>query len=90
MFFFTTNSLGKIDPAIVNRCHLVEMNQVATASAYIPLGNSILQGMGISSGVVTAATLIGLANKARGSLRDYTNDVMLEGLQNGGAHQARW
>lgn len=88
MFFFTTNSLSKIDPAIVNRCHLVEMNQVTLASAYIPLGNSILQGMGVGSGVVPAAILIGLANKARGSLRDYANDVMLEGLQNGGVYRA--
>ena len=88
MFFFTTNSLNKIDPAIVNRCHLVEMNQVKTASSYIPLGNSILQDMGVSDGVVSAATLMDLAKKARGSLRDYTNDVMLEGVQNGGVYQA--
>ena len=84
MFFFTTNHLNRIDPGIVNRCHLVEMNQVTTLSAYVPLGQSILQNMGVTAGVVSVTTLHAFAKKARGSLRDFFNDVMLEGLNNGG------
>ena len=84
MFFFTTNYLSKIDPGIVNRCHLVEMNQVATPSAYIPLGQTILHNMGVGSGVVSNTTLTGFAAKARGSLRDYMHEVVLEGIKAGG------
>lgn len=84
MFFFTTNYLSKLDPGIVNRCHLVEMNQVTTASAYFPLGQSILQNMGVAAGVVADTTLQTIANKSRGSLRDFTTEVMLEGISAGG------
>lgn len=84
MFFFTTNYLSKIDPAIINRCHLVEMNQITTPSAYVPLGSAILQNMGLIYGVVSNETLEAFATKARGSLRDFSNDVVHEGLKHGG------
>ena len=84
MFFFTTNYLSKIDPGIANRCHLVEMNQVTAASAYVPLGQAILQNMGLPAGVVSNTTLQGLATKARGSLRDYTHSVVMDGIHAGG------
>ena len=84
MFFFSTNYLSKIDPGIVNRCHLVEMNQVTMPSAYVPLGQSILQSMGVTAGVVSNTTLQGIATKARGSMRDYMNGVVLEGIDAGG------
>ena len=84
MFFFTTNYLSKIDPGIVNRCHLVEMNQVTTPSAYVPLGHRILQSMGVGTGVVTNTTLQTIATKARGSLRDYTHEVVMEAIHAGG------
>lgn len=84
MFFFTTNYLSKVDPGIVNRCHLIEMNQMTTTSAYISLGQTILQNMGVSAGVVPDTTLQDHASKARGSLRDFTTSVALEGLNVGG------
>jgi DNA polymerase III delta prime subunit len=84
MFFFTTNYLSKIDPGIVNRCHLVEMNQVTTPSAYVPLGHRILQNMGVATGVVSNTTLQGMAAKARGSLRDYMHEVIREAIHAGG------
>ena len=83
MFFFTTNYLSKIDPGIVNRCHLVEMNQVTTPSAYVPLGQSILRNMGVATGAVNDMTLQSIASKSRGSLRDYTNEVVMEGIKAG-------
>jgi DNA polymerase III delta prime subunit len=84
MFFFTTNYLSKIDPGIVNRCHLVEMNQVSTASAYVPLGNAILQNMGLARGAVAEVVLEEFARKSRGSLRDYTHAVIMQGIMEGG------
>ncbi len=88
MFFLTTNYLTKVDPGIVNRCHLIEMNQVTTPNAYVPLGQSILQNMGVGTGVVNDTELQGIAAKARGSLRDYTHDVVMQGLAHGGAMPA--
>lgn len=84
MFFFTTNYLSKIDPGIVNRCHLIEMNQVTTPLAYVPLGHLILQNMGVAAGVVSDTTLEDFAKKARGSLRDYMHDVVMESIHAGG------
>lgn len=84
MFFFTTNYLSKIDPGIVNRCHLIEMNQMTTLHDYVPLGQRILLSMGVNAGVVTNTTLEGIAAKARGSLRDFTTEVTLQGLAAGG------
>jgi len=84
MFFFTTNYLSRIDSGIVNRCHLVEMNQITSPAAYLPLGQSILQGLGVATGVVTETTLESLAIRARGSLRDYNHSVMMAGLGQGG------
>ncbi len=84
MFFFTTNYLGKIDPGIINRCHLVEMNQVTEPSAYINLGQRVLENMKVQAGVVCNTTLSGLARQARGSLRVYITEVIFEGLKVGG------
>ena len=83
MFFFTTNYLSKIDMGIVNRCHLVEMNQVTTPASYRTLGRKILKSLGVSNGVVSETTLDNLAIKSRGSLRDYNTSVMLAGLAQG-------
>ena len=85
MYFMTTNYLNKIDKGIVNRCHLVEMNQIATASAYLPLGHRILRKMGLAAGAVTNSALLAMAAQARGSLRDFSNDVAIQGVLAGGA-----
>jgi DNA polymerase III delta prime subunit len=84
MFIFTTNYLNRVDLGVINRCHVIEMNQAANSSAYIPLAQNILLNMGIGAGVVSNTTLDGFAVKAKGSLRTYANDVMQEGLKAGG------
>lgn len=84
MYFFTTNYLTKIDHGIVNRCHLVEMNQITTASAYLPLGHRILRKMGLGANAVSDAALLEMAAQARGSLRDFSNDVAFQGVLAGG------
>ena len=85
MYLMTTNYLNKIDKGIVNRCHLVEMNQITTASAYLPIGHSILSKMGLGAGAVTNSALLAMAAQARGSLRDFCNDVAIQGVMAGGA-----
>ena len=84
MFFCTTNELSSIDRGIVNRCHLIEMNQVTTLNAYVPLGQKILQNMGVGVGAVSSQTLESIAARARGSMRDYTHDVVMQGIELGG------
>ena len=85
MYFLSTNYLSKVDQGVINRCHLVEMNQATTLQTYVSLGNSILGKMQVPAGAVDAATLMGIAKTARGSLRSYVNDVVFAGLANGGA-----
>ena len=84
MFFLTTNYLSKVDQGIVNRCHLIEMNQVTTPNAYVPLGQAILANMGLKSTAVSAKELMAIASRARGSMRDYATDVALAGIDCGG------
>ena len=84
MFFLTTNYLSKVDAGIVKRCHLIEMNQVTAPNAYVPLGQAILANMGLKATAVSAKKLHSIAVKARGSMRDYTTDVMLAGIEFGG------
>ena len=62
----------------------MEMNQISSPAAYLPLGENILRGLGMATGVVTDTTLAGLAIRARGSLRDYNHSVMMAGLAQGG------
>jgi DNA polymerase III delta prime subunit len=84
MFFFSTNYLEKLDRGIINRCHLIEMNQVTDPTAYVPIGQKILKNMGIGHGVVPVSTISKFANEARGSLRDFSSSLALEGLKNDG------
>jgi DNA polymerase III delta prime subunit len=84
MFFLTTNYLSKVDAGIVNRCHLIEMNQMTTSSAYVPLGQSILQKMGVKPNAVSGKDLQAIAATARGSMRDFTNDVVFKAIELGG------
>ena len=85
MFFLTTNYLSKVDQGILNRCHLIEMNQITTPSVYVPLGQSILRNMGVANHLVSVTTLHDMATNSRGSIRDFCNYVALEGIKNGGS-----
>ena len=85
MFVYTTNYLHKVDLGIVNRCHLVEMNQISNPSAYVPIGQNILCNMGLAATAVAVDKLQSQAFSAKGSLRDYNNLVLAEGIKLGGA-----
>ena len=84
MFFCTTNNLSAIDRGIINRCHLVEMNQATNVASYFPLAARLLKSMGVSSSAINAATITGFAKSARGSMRNFINDVTIEGVRLGG------
>jgi DNA polymerase III delta prime subunit len=84
MFFCTTNNLAAIDRAIVNRCHLVEMNQATDLQHYLPLAASLFKQMGVGASDVSVSALIAYAKSAKGSMRDYINGVVIEGIRLGG------
>jgi DNA polymerase III delta prime subunit len=84
MFFFTTNHLNKIDRGIINRCHLIEMNQVTNHAAYVPLGLTVLGQMGLASSTISTQNLLNFAAAARGSIRTYLDSVVMHGLASGG------
>ena len=85
MFFCTTNNLSAIDQGVINRCHLIEMNQATNLSAYLPLASTILTSMGVAPTAVPTTSLRGLAKAARGSMRDFINGVVVTGIQQGGS-----
>lgn len=60
------------------------MNQATNAGAYLPLGQKILRSMGLTAASVAMVNIQVLAVKAKGSLRDFTNDVVLAGIKAGG------
>jgi hypothetical protein len=70
-----------IDQGIINRCHLIEMNQATNLSAYLPLASTILGNMGIAATAVPTAALTGHAKSAR----DFITGVDIEGIQQGGS-----
>lgn len=84
MFIFTTNYLNKIDAGVINRCHLVEMNQATNPTAYMPIAQSILTSMGLPTNAVPMSTLLSHATNAKGSLRTFTNSVAMDGIKAGG------
>ena len=85
IFIFTTNYLNKVDGGIIDRCHLVEMNQAPNPNAYLPLAQSLITSMGLSATAISTNTLISIAVSAKGSLRDFSNGVILESLKAGGS-----
>jgi DNA polymerase III delta prime subunit len=83
-FFFTTNYIDRIDEGIINRSYLVEMNRAPNPEAYLPLGQSILKKLSLEPNALSVANIIALAQKAKGSLRDFNTAVMIEGIKVGG------
>jgi DNA polymerase III delta prime subunit len=84
MFFYTTNYLNKVDVGILNRCHLVEMNQVVDLASYVPLGQAILKAMGLPSTAMTSQTIETIAGKAKGSMRNFMDEIVFSAVGLGG------
>ena len=83
-YFFTTNYLDRVDAGIINRCFVIEMSQSSNPADYVKMGQSILQKMTLVPTAITEAALKAIAQKAKGSLRDFVNDVVFAALQLGG------
>jgi DNA polymerase III delta prime subunit len=83
-FIFATNYLNRVDSGIINRCFLIEMNKAANPNAYIALGQSILQKLSLAPTAVSIPALVAIAQKAKGSLREFNTDVMVAGIAAGG------
>ena len=83
-FIFTTNYLNRIDDGIIDRSYLIEMNKAANANAYVAMGQSILQKMALASTAMPVLAIATIAHKAKGSLRRFANEMMIEGIKLGG------
>jgi DNA polymerase III delta prime subunit len=64
VFIFTTNDYPSLDPGIKSRCHEVEMNLPDT-QALLPVGQNILQGMGLSLDAAKLKRIAGMARDYR-------------------------
>ena len=83
-FIFTTNYLDRIDDGIIDRSYLIEMNKAADVNAYVAIGQSILQKMALAPTAMTVLAITTIAHKAKGSLRRFANEMMIEGIKLGG------
>lgn len=88
MYFMTTNHLSKVDPAVVNRCHVVEMNQPPNAAQYMPFVQQVETHMGLAAGSVTLSQVTVMAKAARGSMRVMSDQLVQHCLAQGGCMPA--
>jgi DNA polymerase III delta prime subunit len=75
LFILTTNFITKIDQAVKDRCHLVEMN-APTAEQYVSLMRRIASSVGW--GHASDAELIAIADGAYGSIREIGRRIQIE------------
>jgi DNA polymerase III delta prime subunit len=79
VFIFTTNHLNKLDRGLVDRAHLIEMNQ-PSPQEMVRVGRLLLSRLGLETSV-DDETLAGLAEKSRGSMRDFGNAVAVSAFK---------
>jgi DNA polymerase III delta prime subunit len=80
-FIFTTNNISKIDLAVKDRCHLIEMNQPPSADL-LPLLQRIANDANWHG--ATQSDLLNIANQARGSYRKMVQGVQLGAIRHEG------
>lgn len=79
IFVFTTNHLDRIDRGLIDRAHLIEMNQPRPPEM-VRVGRRLLERFGRADSV-SDETLALLGEKSRGSMRDFGNAVLLAAMQ---------
>jgi len=84
MYFFTTNNLSKIDQGVLDRCHLVEMNQASDLNLYVPFARRLEAKMSLPAATLSVAQITDFAKQARGSMRELTDLLVFECLNLGG------
>jgi len=80
-FIFTTNNITKIDTAVKDRCHLIEMNQPPSADL-LPLLKRMANDANWHG--ATQDDLLDIANQARGSYRKMVQGVQLGAIRHEG------
>lgn len=84
IFILTTNHLNRVDAGLRDRAHLIEMNQ-PSATALVEPARRMLRKMGLTGEEVADETLIDLASKSRGSMREFCNAIAIKGALYGGS-----
>lgn len=72
VFIFTTNNFHKIDDAVKNRCHCIEM-AIAAPEKWLNLVKRILKDNGVSG--IPDAVLIDVIKRCRGSARQIISEI---------------
>ncbi len=80
-FIFTTNNITKIDTAVKDRCHLIEMNQPPSADL-LPLLKRMANAANWHG--ATQSDLLNIANQARGSYRNIAQGVQIGAIRHEG------
>jgi hypothetical protein len=83
-YIFTTNYIDRVDTGIINRSFMIEMSKSSNPAHYVKMGQSILQKMALAPTTLPNTTISAIAQKAKGSLRNFNTDVMVAGLALGG------
>jgi replication-associated recombination protein RarA len=83
VFILTTNNPTKLDKGLVDRSFMIEMNQPSLADME-QMGRRFLRQMCLTGDEVPSETLQLMAKSSRGSLRDFGQAVLFEGLGHGG------
>lgn len=76
IFICTTNNPQKLTTPMRNRCHQVEMNQLTDLRAYIPAAAKLLAHHGLASVSLPEASVLQIAARSQGSMRDFGDDVL--------------
>jgi replication-associated recombination protein RarA len=79
IFVFTTNHLDRIDRGLIDRAHLVEMNQ-PKPSEMVKVGKRLLAKFDRPD-ALSDETIAALGDRSRGSMRDFGTAVILAALQ---------
>lgn len=79
IFVFTTNHLDGIDRGLIDRAHLIEMNQPRPPEM-VRVGRRLLAKLGRPD-ALSDETLATLGERSRGSMRDFGSAVLLAALR---------
>ena len=60
------------------------MNKSVDTNAYVVMAQGILQKMSLEPTAMTVSEIAAIAHKAKGSLRDFANDLIVDAIKLGG------
>lgn len=80
LFILTTNHLNKLDRGLIDRAHLIEMNQ-PPGHEMVRVGRLLLNRLGAPDSL-SDDVLASFAEKSRGSMRDFGNAIAVAASRN--------